>query len=165
MPIDFTRIWWYNVFVRQRSNLLRKEVRKWTRWQPQSSISILRTSQSWLKRMQRMLKQPPRSFGTAKWRHKKVAAPFHRCRYFHPNKVSREPYPGHLQYTSVRQRNQGKQTNREEHKLNIESREQTMAKIEFHLPSLTDAQLRMVAGFIRGIQKGEGRAWVQQRKR
>ena len=41
----------------------------------------------------------------------------------------------------------------EVHKLNTETREQTMAKIEFHLPKLTDAQLRMVSGFIRGIQK------------
>ena len=38
----------------------------------------------------------------------------------------------------------------------METREQTMAKIEFYLPKLTDEQLRMVAGFIRGIQKGEG---------
>lgn len=36
-----------------------------------------------------------------------------------------------------------------------ETREQTMAKIEFHLPGLTDAQLRLVSGFIRGIKKGE----------
>ena len=34
-----------------------------------------------------------------------------------------------------------------------ETREQTMQKIEFYLPALTDEQLRMVAGFIRGIQK------------
>lgn len=40
--------------------------------------------------------------------------------------------------------------------MNSETREQTMAKIQFHLPDLTDAQLRMVSGFIRGIQKGEG---------
>ena len=46
----------------------------------------------------------------------------------------------------------------EVHKMNTETREQTMAKIGFHLPTLTDAQLRMVAGFIRGIQKGEGKA-------
>ena len=39
---------------------------------------------------------------------------------------------------------------------NKETREQTLAKIEFHLPSLTDAQLRMVAGFIRGIKKSQG---------
>ena len=38
----------------------------------------------------------------------------------------------------------------------IETRDQTMAKIEFRLNGLTDAQLRMVSGFIRGIQKGEG---------
>lgn len=40
----------------------------------------------------------------------------------------------------------------------METREQTIQKIEFHLPKLTDEQLRMVSGFIRGIQKGEGRA-------
>lgn len=40
----------------------------------------------------------------------------------------------------------------------IETRGQTMNKILFHLPTLTDSQLRMVSGFIRGIQKGEGRA-------
>ncbi len=34
-----------------------------------------------------------------------------------------------------------------------ETREQTLKKIEFHLPSLTDQELRMVAGFIRGIKK------------
>lgn len=34
-----------------------------------------------------------------------------------------------------------------------ETREQTMQKIEFYLPALKDEQLRMVAGFIRGIQK------------
>jgi hypothetical protein len=37
-----------------------------------------------------------------------------------------------------------------------ETRDQTMQKIEFHLPTLTDAQLRMVAGFIRGIKKSQG---------
>ena len=36
-----------------------------------------------------------------------------------------------------------------------ETREQTMAKIEFHLPMLTDDELRMVSGFIRGIQKAK----------
>ena len=36
---------------------------------------------------------------------------------------------------------------------NVETRDQTMVKIEFYLPTLTDAQLRMVAGFIRGIKK------------
>lgn len=40
---------------------------------------------------------------------------------------------------------------------NLESREETVAKIEFFLPMLTDAELRMVSGFIRGIQKGECR--------
>lgn len=38
----------------------------------------------------------------------------------------------------------------------METREQTIAKIEFHLPTLTDEQLRMVAGFIRGIKKNQG---------
>ena len=42
--------------------------------------------------------------------------------------------------------------------MNIETREQTMAKIDFYLPKLTDAQLRMVAAFIRGILKEVGRA-------
>lgn len=36
-----------------------------------------------------------------------------------------------------------------------ETREQTMTKIEFHLPSLTDAQLRLVAAFIKGIKRKE----------
>ena len=35
----------------------------------------------------------------------------------------------------------------------METREQTQSKIEFYLPTLTDAQLHMVAGFIRGIVK------------
>ena len=38
--------------------------------------------------------------------------------------------------------------------MNIETREQTMAKIQFHLPTLTDAQLRIVAALIRGLKKG-----------
>lgn len=37
-----------------------------------------------------------------------------------------------------------------------ETREQTIAKIEFNLPALTDEQLRMVSGFIKGIKKGQG---------
>ena len=37
--------------------------------------------------------------------------------------------------------------------MNIETRDQTMSKIQFYIPSLTDAQLRIVSGFIRGIQK------------
>jgi hypothetical protein len=40
--------------------------------------------------------------------------------------------------------------------MNIETREQTLAKIEFKLPTLTDAQLRMVSAFINGIKKGQG---------
>lgn len=38
----------------------------------------------------------------------------------------------------------------------FETREQTLKKIEFHIPTLTDAQLRMVAAFIRGIKKSQG---------
>ena len=34
-----------------------------------------------------------------------------------------------------------------------ETREQTIRKIEFRLPTLTDAELRMVNGFIKGIKK------------
>jgi hypothetical protein len=37
-----------------------------------------------------------------------------------------------------------------------ETREQTMAKIDFHLPTLTDKELRMVAAFIAGIKKSRG---------
>lgn len=37
---------------------------------------------------------------------------------------------------------------------NKETREQTLAKIEFYLPMLTDEELRIVSGFIKGIQKG-----------
>lgn len=36
---------------------------------------------------------------------------------------------------------------------NTETREQTLAKIEFHLPKLTDAELRFVSAFIKGIRK------------
>lgn len=39
---------------------------------------------------------------------------------------------------------------------NAETREQTLAKIEFKLPKLTDAQLRMVSAFINGITKDQG---------
>lgn len=39
---------------------------------------------------------------------------------------------------------------------NIETREETMAKIEFHLQMLTDTQLKMVSGFIKGIKKNQG---------
>jgi hypothetical protein len=42
----------------------------------------------------------------------------------------------------------------EVHKLNTETREQTMQKINFYLPGLTDAQLRMVSAFIRGLKRG-----------
>ena len=36
-----------------------------------------------------------------------------------------------------------------------ETREQTLKKIEYNLPKLTDAQLRLVSAFIRGIIKGQ----------
>jgi hypothetical protein len=36
---------------------------------------------------------------------------------------------------------------------NTETREQTLAKIEFNLPNLTDAELRLVSAFIKGIRK------------
>lgn len=36
----------------------------------------------------------------------------------------------------------------------METREQTLEKIHFYLPELTDGQLKMVAGFIRGFLKG-----------
>lgn len=36
-----------------------------------------------------------------------------------------------------------------------ETREQTMEKIEFHLPELTDHQLRLVAAFIRGMRNAK----------
>ena len=38
--------------------------------------------------------------------------------------------------------------------MNTETREQTMQKINFFLPELTDEQLRLVAAFIRGIGRG-----------
>lgn len=37
--------------------------------------------------------------------------------------------------------------------MNTETRDQTFAKIQFHLPELTDAQLRIVLAFIKGIKK------------
>lgn len=37
--------------------------------------------------------------------------------------------------------------------MNTETRDQTLTKIRFHLPELTDAQLRIVLAFIRGIKK------------
>ena len=37
----------------------------------------------------------------------------------------------------------------------VETREQTLKKIEYNLPKLTDAQLRLVSAFIRGIVKGQ----------
>lgn len=35
----------------------------------------------------------------------------------------------------------------------METREQTLAKINFFLPKLTDAQLRLVSAFMLGIDK------------
>ena len=35
----------------------------------------------------------------------------------------------------------------------METREQTLAKIQFYLPKLNDRELKMVAGFIRGLKK------------
>ena len=35
----------------------------------------------------------------------------------------------------------------------METREQTLAKIDFYLPRLTDAQLRLVSAFMLGIAK------------
>lgn len=37
-----------------------------------------------------------------------------------------------------------------------ETREQTLKKIEFYLLKLTDSQLRMVCGFMRGILRNQG---------
>jgi hypothetical protein len=37
---------------------------------------------------------------------------------------------------------------------NTETRDQTLAKIAFYLPDMTDEQLRIVVGFIRGLKKG-----------
>ena len=37
-----------------------------------------------------------------------------------------------------------------------ETREQTVTKIEFYLPTLTDEQLRMVFRFIKGTKKNQG---------
>lgn len=39
---------------------------------------------------------------------------------------------------------------------NVETREQTLKKIEFYLPHLTDSELRLVSGFIKGIKKNQG---------
>lgn len=38
--------------------------------------------------------------------------------------------------------------------MNIETREQSMLKINFYLPKLTDKQLQIVAAFIHGIIRG-----------
>ena len=38
--------------------------------------------------------------------------------------------------------------------MNIETRDQTLTKIRFFLPELTDVQLRIVVAFIRGLKKG-----------
>ena len=37
-----------------------------------------------------------------------------------------------------------------------ETRDQTLEKIKYHLTTLTDAELRMVSGLIRGIKKNQG---------
>lgn len=42
--------------------------------------------------------------------------------------------------------------------MNYETRGETLRKIDFYLPTLTDEQLRMVSAFIRGIKKWEGRS-------
>lgn len=38
---------------------------------------------------------------------------------------------------------------------NRETKAQTLEKIRFYIPKLTDRELRMVAGFIRGLKKGQ----------
>lgn len=35
----------------------------------------------------------------------------------------------------------------------VETREQTMKKIEYHIPHLTDEDLRLVSAFIRGLMR------------
>ena len=37
-----------------------------------------------------------------------------------------------------------------------ETREQSIQKIQHYLPTLTDAELRLAAAFIRGIKKNQG---------
>lgn len=44
--------------------------------------------------------------------------------------------------------------NTEIHLIPVETREQTLKKIRYYLPALTDKQLRMVFSFIWGLQKG-----------
>lgn len=48
------------------------------------------------------------------------------------------------------------EVNRESERIKIETetREQTIRKIDFWLPKLTDEELRMVSAFIRGMKKG-----------
>ena len=43
---------------------------------------------------------------------------------------------------------------KEGHMESNEDREHTMKKIQFYLPDLTDQQLRLVSGFIKGLKKG-----------
>lgn len=43
---------------------------------------------------------------------------------------------------------------KEGHMKESEDREHTMKKIQFYLPDLTDQQLRLVSGFIKGLKKG-----------
>jgi hypothetical protein len=38
----------------------------------------------------------------------------------------------------------------------METREQTLQKIEFYLPNLSDRHLRLVLAFIKGIKKNQG---------
>ena len=52
-----------------------------------------------------------------------------------------------------RKQAEGVDIKKEEIVENIETREQTLKKLEFYIPMLTDAELRMVTGFARGIKK------------
>lgn len=40
--------------------------------------------------------------------------------------------------------------------METETREQTLKKIEYYLPQLSDKELKMVSGFIKGIKKNQG---------
>ena len=40
----------------------------------------------------------------------------------------------------------------QKHKEEIETREQILEVIQFYLPTLTDRQLRMVKGFVKGLR-------------
>ena len=41
----------------------------------------------------------------------------------------------------------------DKNKNTTETREQTIEKLKFYLPKLTDRQLRMVVGFVKGLLK------------